>query len=70
MIDKKKRTPLTTQEKQMLRELATAYSTFKTLSRWLKWIIITIFVIVIEGQRFLTAIDNIFEWVKKLFTRG
>ncbi|WP_370930893.1 hypothetical protein [Bartonella sp. DGB1] len=48
MIYKKERRPLTAQEKQMLRELASAYTTFKTLSHWFKWIIFTILTI-IEG---------------------
>ncbi|WP_039758391.1 hypothetical protein [Bartonella queenslandensis] len=55
-----KQTELTEKEKEILQEIIMTYKSIKVMSRYTKWVIFIIFLVVLDFSRILDALANIF----------
>ncbi|WP_175869038.1 hypothetical protein [Bartonella gabonensis] len=55
-----KQTELTEKEKELLQEIIIAYKSLKVMSRYTKWIIFIIFLLVLDFSRLMDALASIF----------
>ncbi|WP_212112426.1 hypothetical protein [Bartonella queenslandensis] len=55
-----KQTELTEKEKEILQEIIMTYKSIKVMSRYTKWVIFIIFLLVLDFSRILDALANIF----------
>ncbi|QEE09811.1 hypothetical protein D1093_09645 [Bartonella kosoyi] len=55
-----KQTELTEKEKEILQEIIMTYKSIKVMSRYTKWIIFIIFLLVVDFSRIMDALASIF----------
>ncbi|EJF82547.1 hypothetical protein MCU_01405 [Bartonella elizabethae Re6043vi] len=55
-----KQTELTEKEKEILQEIIMTYKSIKVMSRYTKWIIFIIFLLVLDFSRIMDALASIF----------
>ncbi|WP_375647071.1 MULTISPECIES: hypothetical protein [unclassified Bartonella] len=65
-----KYTELTETEKEMLQEMIITYQSVKMMSRFMKWIVFFIFLLILDFARLMDAIDSIFVHLKQWFSKN
>ncbi|WP_455475695.1 hypothetical protein [Bartonella sp. B17] len=63
-------TELTDAEKEMLQEMIVTYQSVKMMSRFMKWIVLIIFLFILEFARLIEAMDSIFAHLKQWFSKN
>lgn len=66
---KNSRSSLSASEEALLKELAAAYSLFRTFSRLGKWFLVSVMVMAIALSQLLDALVKIWHYVKDFFAR-
>uniref|UniRef100_UPI0035CFAD9F hypothetical protein n=1 Tax=unclassified Bartonella TaxID=2645622 RepID=UPI0035CFAD9F len=60
----------TEKEQQLLHEMIETYQGLKMMSRIMKWLLLIIFVFILDFARLIDALDNIFLHLKQWFSKN
>ncbi|MFT4344917.1 hypothetical protein ACMY46_04910 [Bartonella bacilliformis] len=63
--NKSKSLELTESEKELLQEMISTYQGMKLMSRLTRWIVLIIFLLVLDLERLMKALDTIFTHLKQ-----
>ncbi|WP_375657815.1 hypothetical protein, partial [Bartonella sp. CL436QHHD] len=61
---------LTEKEQQLLHEMIETYQGLKMISRIMKWLLLIIFVFILDFAHLIDALDNIFLHLKQWFSKN
>ncbi|WP_375693614.1 hypothetical protein, partial [Bartonella sp. AP122HLJHH] len=61
---------LTETEQQLLHEMIETYQGLKMMSRIMKWLLLIIFVFILDISRLIDALDNILSHLKQCFSKN
>ncbi|ALE03524.1 hypothetical protein PU02_0710 [Bartonella ancashensis] len=65
-----KNVELTESEKELLQEMISTYQGVKMMSRLTRWIVLIIFLLVLDLERLINALDTIFTHLKQWLAKS
>ncbi|EYS91994.1 hypothetical protein X471_00275 [Bartonella bacilliformis str. Heidi Mejia] len=63
--NRSKSVELTESEKELLQEMMSTYQGMKLMSRLTRWIVLIVFLLVLDLERLLNALDTLKQWLAR-----